>query len=107
MTINQSRIATIIFDSGKKLSESEYKSICESIESDSFSSNKIVNEYKKKDSIFGSNVFVLNDGTRALISESMISKIADLKIPELDSYIRESKENLDKIIDCIIENENS
>lgn len=106
MILEQSILASVIFDSDKKIKESEYVSICESIETDAFNLNDILIGYKKKTPIFeGALFFVLNDGSRVLISEEVISLISSLNIDKekLCGYMSESIDNTNAIVNKILD----
>ncbi len=98
-------LSSVIFDSGLKLKEPEYKSICESIESESFSLNKVVLEYKKKTSLEeGYSGFKLNDGENVLIDCSLFEQIEQLSIDKdkLAIFMSESKENIKTVIQKVL-----
>jgi len=98
-----SRLATIIMDSGRKLFESEYRDIISDILEDRFSLDPIVIEYKKKELILDSFLFVLDDGSRVLVSEDTLDKLTNLNTnkSELEKFIQESKQNFSKIIEVL------
>ena len=98
------RLASIIFENGKKISQSKYETITESIETDRFSLCEYVLNYKKKDKIFDCYLFVLNDGSRILLDEDFINSLNNLNMKknELELYISESKENMNKIMEIVI-----
>lgn len=96
--MDKSRLATIIFDSGRELFESEYLNICEAISKDKFSLNPIVTLYKKKESILESFLYVLDDGSRLLVSEATVNALMRLNNDNLETFMQSSKENFTKII---------
>ena len=97
--MDKSRLATIIFDSGRKLFESEYTNIYESINEDKFSLDPIVTEYKKKEAILESLFYILNDGSRVLLSEETVQKLSSLNNKnEIESFMQTSKENFKRIL---------
>lgn len=102
--INSSRLASIIFDGGRKIQETEYKHICESIENDSLTINSYVLDYKRKDSLLGGVFFQLNDGSRIIMSEEAIEVISnlDLNKENLLEFMSRSKENFQTILCEII-----
>lgn len=102
MSIESSRLANVIFDLGKKISQVEYSMICESIESDKLSLNEYVLAYKKKDSIEGNIFFSLDDGSRVLISESMLNRINSLEIDK-SSLIEFMSKSIDSFKDVMRE----
>ena len=106
MQVDKSVLASVIFDSDSKIKESEYQAICESIESDSVSLNEILLGYKKKVSILeGACYFVLQDGSKVLISEDVIDMLSELNIDKqkLVSFMSESKGNLESVIRKVIQ----
>ena len=98
--MNTSRLATVIFDSGRKIFETEYVAICETIMSDRFSLDPIVLEYKNKEKLLDSFLFVLNDGSRVLVTETDLANIrsVDIDRTKLAEFMQESKENFSRII---------
>lgn len=80
MSLDSSRLANVIFDLGKKISQTEYSQICESIEADTLSLNPYVLAYKKKDLLERNVFFSLKDGSRVLISEDTLNTINSLEI---------------------------
>lgn len=101
--MGNSRLASIIMDSGRKLFESEYRDIISIILEDRFSLDPIIVEYKKKELILDSYLFVLNDGNRVLVSENTLEKLSSLNTnkSDLEKFIQESKENFSKIIEVL------
>jgi hypothetical protein len=101
--MDRSRLATIIFDSGRKIPESEYQSICEDIVNDRFTINPLSIEYKKRESIYENLLFVLDDNSRVLLSEEIIEKINSLNTnkDELIEYMRKDIVNFGKILEVL------
>lgn len=97
------RLANIIFDKGQKITESHYSSICESIDSDSFTLNEYVMAYKLKENFMSKIPYKLKDGTKVLISESSMHKLCGLNISrqELECFMNESYSNFKQIIGII------
>lgn len=102
--IDNSRLASVIFDGGKKISQSRYIAICESIESDSLSLDEYVISYKKRDDILGNLFFCLKDGSRVLLDEECVSilKSLDMDQEKLTAYMNESYDNFFRIIKEIV-----
>lgn len=103
MDIN--RLANVIFRKGKKIQEKEYNSICESIESDKFTLSEHVSEYKTYDSVLGKNVYLLEDGSKVLISSELIESLNTLNIDKerLQNYMLQSEKNFKKVIGTILD----
>jgi hypothetical protein len=101
--MDRSRLATLIFDSGRKLPESEYRSICEDIDTDRVTFNDISIKYKKRESIYENILFVLNDGNRVLLSEDTLTKLKSLNIDntKLVHYMQEDIGKFETIIGVI------
>lgn len=101
--MNQSRLASIIFERGKKISQQSYSMICESINKDSFSLNEYVVDYKKKDAILEKLFFILEDGSKILVSEETLNKLqkTNLDRSKLEEYARSSKKNFLKVLEAI------
>lgn len=104
--MDKSRLATIIFDSGVKIPESEFNKICECIEKDTFTLNEFVLKYKKKEELYNSYFFILDDSSRVLISESTISilQTANLDRNKLESFMQTNKKNFEMIVEGIYGN---
>lgn len=102
--IDSKRLATVIFDMGKKISQSEYSLICESIDDDRFTLNEFVLAYKKKDSLLENMFFTLKDGSRILLNEDTLNTINNLQMDKdlLIEYMSKSEENFQKAIREII-----
>lgn len=102
--IDSSRLATIIFDKGVRLSQSEYKMICEDIDSDRLTINDYVIAYKKKDSLMGNLFFTLQDGSRILLDEATLNTIDNLKIDKdrLIEFMRLNESNFKSVVREII-----
>lgn len=101
--MNQTRLASIIFERGKKISQQAYTQICESVQTDKFTLNEYVVDYKKKDAIFEKLFFILNDGTKILVSEETLNKLQslDLDRSQLEEYAGSSKKNFLKVLETI------
>lgn len=101
--MDNSRLANVIFDKGRKITESHYKMICEKIDSDVFTLDEYVMEYKAKDSFLGKLAFNLKDGTSVLISESTITKLNQLNInkADLEEHMGANLSNFKQVIGII------
>lgn len=102
------RLANVIFDRGQKITESHYASICESIESDSFTLNEYVVSYKLKDSFLGKIAYQLNDGTKVLVSESTMQKLCALNMNRqlLERHMNDSYDNFKQVIGIVANGNN-
>lgn len=100
--MNNFILSSVIFDSGLKLKQPEYESICESIDKNSFSLNKVLTEYKLRTD--GSFNCVLNDGNRIVVNEELIDLIGKMEIDsdKLGNYMSESKENFKNVVRKIL-----
>ncbi len=103
MEIN--RLANIIFQKGKKIHEKEYNAICESIDTDKFTLSEHVAAYKSHDSVLGKNVYLLEDGSKVLVSLELIESLNALNIDKsrLQSYMMQSEQNFKKVIGTILD----
>lgn len=101
--MDRSRLATLIFDSGRKLPESEYQSIYEDIELDRVTLNPISIAYKKRESIYERLLFVLDDGNRVLISEEAIAKLQslDLDKDKMVEFMQKDLASIEQILGVI------
>ena len=102
--IDSARLANVIFDLGKRIPQSTYSMICESIETDSLSLDPYVIGYKKKDIIEENLFFSLKDGSRILISESVLNTLSSLDMDRetLIGFMSESMENFQNVLREII-----
>lgn len=102
--MDKKRLATILFDSGMKITEKEYGIIQESIENDKFTLNEFVTKYKEKDLFFSKSFYLLEDGTRILISTETIKNLNLLNInkDKLTGFMCESVENFKKSLKVLI-----
>ena|SRR5437763_12848415 len=100
---NVNRLANVIFERAEYLTESQYKSICDSIDSDAFSLNEHVIDYKVKDAIYGKLFFLLEDGSKVLVSRGVLEKINKLNMDsgKLEAYMRQSLPNFQKMLETI------
>jgi hypothetical protein len=103
MDIN--RLANIIFQRGEKLHEKSYKMICESLESDIFTLSEHVADYKAIDSVLGKNVYVLQDGTRVLVSRELIESLNSLNTDKdrLGDFMSQSQKNFKNVIGILLD----
>lgn len=103
--MNTSRLANVIFDKGKKITQTHYQYICESIDNDCFTLDEYVLEYKVKENFIGKVPYQLNDGTKILVSENVIKNINKLEIDKnkLQKFMSESIDNFKKTLSIIVE----
>lgn len=103
MDIN--RLANIIFEKGQKISLTKYNVILEKLDDDKFTLLGHVAAYKNKDSVLGTIPFLLEDGTKILISEEMISKLNTLDIDKvkLEEYMSTDISNFKKVIGTVLD----
>lgn len=94
------RLASIIFDKGKKLKESEYEEVIAGIQSDRLTLNEYVVEYKSWDAIGGSLFFALDDGSRVLIESSTLNSLRSLNMDKqkLLNFMCESQDNFKAVL---------
>lgn len=94
------RLANVIFQKGEKIHQKEYSEICESIKTDKFSLSEHVAEYKSFDSVIGKNIYLLEDGTKVLLSKELIESINKLNVnkDKLTAYMSKSVDNLKKAL---------
>lgn len=94
------RLANVIFQRGEKIHQKEYSEICEAIETDKFSLSEHVAEYKSFDSVIGKNIYLLEDGTKVLLSKELIESINLLNVnkEKLTAYMSKSVDNLKKAL---------
>ena len=92
------RLANIIFDKGQKIPESRYKSICESLEAESFSLDDYVVAYKLRDKFMGKIAFTLADGANVLISESTLLSLASIDKDSVSTYMNSGYDQFADII---------
>lgn len=104
MSVDSARLANVIFDLGKKIPQTDYAMICESIESDQLTLNEYVISYKKKDLIENNLFFSLKDGSRVLIAEDMLNRINSLNMDRnsLIEYMSESIDNFKSVLKELI-----
>lgn len=102
--IDNARLATVIFDKGRKISEAEYNEICNDIFSDALSLNEYVIAYKKKDSLLDNLFFTLEDGVRILLDENTLNTINGLNMDKssLIEFMSKSETNFQNVIKEII-----
>lgn len=101
--IDTNRLANIIFSIGEKIPESSYRVICESIQSDQFTLSEYVMEYKSGESIIGKVAYLLEDGTKVLVSPELIRNLNGLNINKnkLEMYMNKSYTNFRTILETI------
>ncbi len=97
------RLANVIFQKGEKIHQKEYSEICEAIETDKFSLSEHVAEYKFHDSVLGKNIYLLEDGTKILVSKELIESINSLGVnkDKLSGYMCKSIDNFKQALDVI------
>lgn len=97
------RLANVIFDRGQKITESHYKNICESIDSEIFTLDEYVISYKMKESFMGRLAFRLKDDTKVLITESCAKQLSLLNInrKELEEHMNKSYDDFKQVIGII------
>lgn len=102
--IDSARLATVIFDKGRKITQAQYEEICGLIESDSFTLNEFVIEYKKKDSIMENLFFTLKDGSRILLEENLLNTIENLNLDKntLVEFMGMNQTNFQNVIREIV-----
>ena len=100
MTIDVSKLASVIFNKGKKITQKSYERICESIETEEFVLDEYVFEYKSRDKVMGRLSFKLKDGTTVLVEEASIKKLFEVNIDrtKLADFMAESESNFKKVI---------
>lgn len=100
-----SRLANVIFQRGEKIHQAQYDSICESIETDKFTLSEHVSDYKHFDSVLGKNIYLLEDGSKVLVSRELIESINKLEIDKskLQKFMSESIDNFKKTLSIIVE----
>ena len=100
-----SRLANVIFQRGEKIHQAQYDSICESIETDKFTLSEHVADYKHLDSVLGKNIYLLEDGSKVLVSRELIESINKLEIDKskLQKFMSESIDNFKKTLSIIVE----
>ena len=102
--MDTSRLANVIFDRGQKITQTHYQSICESIANDRFTLDEYVLEYKLKEQFVGKVPYMLNDGTKVLVSKDLIESINELNIDKsrVESYMYESVDNFKNIVSLVV-----
>ena len=103
MDIN--RLANIIFNRGEKIHEKKYAVICEHIKNDIFTLSEHVADYKSFDSILGKNVYLLEDGSKVLISAELIESLNRLNMDRerLEAFMCKSVKNFKNVIGTILD----
>lgn len=102
--MDTSRLANVIFDRGQKITQTHYQSICESIANDRFTLDEYVLAYKLKEQFVGKVPYVLNDGTKVLISKDLIESINILDIDknQLELYMCECVFNFKNVVSLVL-----
>ena len=102
--MNTVRLANVIFNTGSKLTESEYNMICEDIRSDRFTLSSYVSAYKNSDSVMGKNAYLLEDGTTVLVSPELIESLNALSIDKqkLQTYMAQSHKNFKTVLGTVL-----
>lgn len=98
------RLANVIFDRGQKITQIHYQSICEAIDNDRFTLDEYVLDYKLKEHFVGKVPYMLNDGTKVLVSKELIESINELNIDKshIESYMYESVNNFKNIVSIVV-----
>ena len=101
--MNSARLANVIFDKGKKITQKHYQSICESIDHDAFTLDEYVLDYKMKESFHGKVAYLLQDNTKILVSESLVKTLNLLNInkEELQSFVCKDYSNLKTLVEVV------
>lgn len=101
--MNITRLANVIFDLGKKVTQSRYAYICESIDNDTFTLDEYVVGYKLKEAFLGKIPFKLEDDTNVLVSESFVQKLSALNIDreKLLEYMSSNYKNFQTITEVV------
>jgi hypothetical protein len=97
------RLANVIFERAEPLTESQYKAICEAIDSDLFTLNEHVRDYKSKEMLFERLLFVLEDGSRVLVSPALLETVKGLNIEtkRVEAYMRRSLTNFTTMLETL------
>jgi hypothetical protein len=97
------RLANVIFERAEPLTENQYRTICEAIDSDAFTLNEHVLAYKAKETIYGYLFFLLEDGSKVLVSPNLLETINSLNIDakKLEGYMRRSLPNFTTMLETI------
>jgi hypothetical protein len=97
------RLANVIFDRGQKINQTQYQFICESIDSDRFTLNEYVLDYKIKEKFVNRIAYKLGDGTKVLVSEENIRNLNALNNnkKEVEAFMFESYANFKKVIEVL------
>jgi hypothetical protein len=101
--MNTVRLANVIFDKGQKITQSHYETICESIADDRFTLDDYVLEYKLKEQFVGKVPYLLQDGSKILVSESLIRKLNTLSInkEEMQSFMNKDYSSFKKLVGVV------
>lgn len=105
--IDFARLSNVIFDKGVRLTEGQFTSVKEQIESEKFTLSEHVIGYKSIDAVYGKIPFKLDDGTTVMVSEETVSVIRELDVDQtkLISYMSESYDNFNKVIAMVLSNQ--
>lgn len=97
------RLANVIFQKGEKIHQKQYTEICESIQSDKFTLSEHVAEYKSHDSVLGKNIYLLEDGSKVLLSKELIESINKVNVDKerLTEYMSKSIKHLKKVLSVV------
>lgn len=101
--MDSTRLANVIFNRGLKIQQNRYQAICESIENDQFTLDEYVMDYKMKENFMGKVPYMLDDGTKVLVSESVLGKINGLSMDtsEVESFMKKNYSNFKRIVEVI------
>ena len=97
------RLANVIFERAEPLTESQYKAIGAAIDSDAFTLNEHVLDYKAKEMLFGKLFFLLEDGSKVLVSPELLESVNSLNIDakKLEGYMRRSLLNFTTMLETL------
>lgn len=98
--MNVQRLANLIFNSGEKITEAAYQRITEDINTDRFTLSEMVCKYKQADSVLGKVAYLLEDGSRVLVSSELIESLnrLDMDKTKLEEYMVKSGTNFKKVL---------
>jgi hypothetical protein len=104
--MDSTRLANVIFNRGQKITQTRYQSICESIDTDMFTLDEYVLDYKKKEQFMGKIAYRLDDGSSVLISEKMIEQIRSINMDKtvLESYMKSDYTSFKSLLSLVAGN---
>jgi hypothetical protein len=97
------RLANVIFERAEPLTESQYKAISEAIDSDMFTLNEHVLDYKAKEMLYDRLFFMLEDGSKVLVSPAVLESVNSLNIDtkRVEAYMRRSLNNFTTMLETL------